>query len=47
MTDRPLAALRRDLATGYWRRGAFHVSPDAPYTWAGGKKMPVYTDTRS
>ena len=47
MTDRPLAALRCDLATGYWRRGAFHVSPDAPYTWASGKKMPVYTDTRS
>lgn len=47
MTDRSLAAIRRDLAHGYWHRGAFNVSADTPYTWASGKKMPVYTDTRS
>lgn len=47
MTDRSLEAIRRELAQGYWHRGAFKVSTDTPYTWASGKKMPVYTDTRS
>ena len=46
MIDRPPTAPRHELAAGYWRRGAFNVAADAPYTWASGKRMPVYTDTR-
>lgn len=34
------------LAKGAFELGAIKLSPDAPFTWASGYRMPIYNDNR-
>ncbi len=41
-----LETIASELAETALKLGAIKVQPDAPFTWASGKKMPLYNDNR-
>lgn len=42
----PLVTLAEQVATDLLRIGAVELRPDAPFTWASGRRAPIYCDNR-
>lgn len=46
MDNRPLISYSKELAGIALKIGAIKISPEQPFTWASGYKMPIYNDNR-
>ena len=46
MDNKPLISYSKELAGIALKIGAIKISPEHPFTWASGYKMPIYNDNR-